>query len=127
MAKTNTFKVSKRDHEGFEITTEREPETLEEFESLNLVTNYPQDVIDLAWQNLVIKMQAGARARLDDGEDAVQEYCDNYTYGARTAGPKKPKVKLSADKAKQGKFSKAQLEMLREAGVAIEGLEAEEE
>lgn len=123
MAKTDTFKVSKRDHEGFEVNHARVPETLEEFESLNLVSKYPGDVIDLAHQALVIKMQAGARQRLDNGIEAVQEYVDSYTYGARTGGGSR-KPTLSADKAKDLKFTKAQLEALAAAGVNVEQGEA---
>lgn len=120
MAKTDTFKVSKKNHEGFEVTNSRRPETLEEFESLNLVSKFPDDVVDLAYQNLVIKMQSGARQRLDQGLEAVQAYVDEYTYGARTGGGGARKPRLSAEKAKDLKFTKAQLEALAAAGVTIE-------
>lgn len=122
MAKQASFSVSKKGHKGVTVTTQRRPETLEEFESEGLVSSYPQDVIDLAWQNLVIKMQSGARSRLEQGEDAVQEYVDNYKYGARTGGPIARKPKISEDKAKDLKFTEAQLQALAAAGVEVEGM-----
>lgn len=118
MAKSDTFKVSKKGHEGFTVNHNRVPETIEEFTSLNLVQK-EQDVIDLAHQALVIKMQAGARSRLDQGEQAVQDYVDNYTYGARTGGGGARKPTLSTSQAKDLKFTKAQLEALRAAGVNL--------
>lgn len=119
MAKQDKFKVSNKAHpQGVMVTTDRKPETLEEFESLGLVSKL-EDVIDLAWQNLVIKMQSGARSRLDQGADAVQEYCDNYKYGARQTSGGTRKPTLAADKAKELKFTKAQLEALRAAGVVV--------
>lgn len=124
MAKSDTFSVSKKGHDAVEVTDSRVPETLEEFESLNLVSKFPDDVIDLARQSIVIKMQSGARSRLEQGEQVVQDYVDNYTYGARTGGGFK-KPTLSKDKVKEAKFSKAQLEALRAAGVQIETDEEE--
>lgn len=120
MAKSETFKVSKKGHDEVELNDSRVPETLEEFESLNLVSKFPDDVIDLARQSIVIKMQSGARSRIDQGQEAMQDYVDNYTFGARTGGGGARKPTLTKDKAKDLKFSKAQLEALRAAGVQIE-------
>lgn len=126
MAKSDTFKVSRKGHEGVTVTVERKPETVEEFVSLGLVQK-EEDVVDLAYQNWVIKVQAGARNRLDDGAEAVQKYVAEYTFGARTGGggggSRRQPVKLAADQAKTLKFSKAQLDALRAAGVQIEGME----
>lgn len=127
MAKSDTFKVSKKGNPGITISHDRKPETVEEFVSLGLVQK-EEDVVDLAYQNWVIKVQAGARNRLDEGADAVQKYVNEYTFGARTGGgtgTKRSAVKLASDQVKTLKFSKAQLDALRAAGVKIEGMEEE--
>lgn len=127
MAKQDTFKVSSKKHEGFTITTDRKPENIDEFLSLNLVSK-EDDVVDLAWQNWVIKAQARGRGQLEKGQEAVQKAIDEYTYGARGAGTstRTVKPKVSKDQAKDLRFTKVQIEALRAAGVAFEGMEEEE-
>jgi hypothetical protein len=116
MAKQSTFKVSKRGVEPVEVTF-NEPENLTDgrWEELGVTE---EQINDLAIQSLVIKIQAGARNRLDDGK--VQEFVDNYKYGQRTTGGGRKAVTLSAEAVKQAKFSPAQLEALRAAGVNVE-------
>lgn len=128
MAKQDTFKVSSKKHEGFTVTTDRKPETLDEFLSLGLVSK-EDDVIDLAWQNWVIKAQARGRALLDKGQEEVQKAINDYTYGARGAGTstRTVKPKVSKDQAKELRFTKAQIDALRAAGVAFEGMEEQAE
>lgn len=122
MAKQDTFKVSSKSHpEGVVVTNERVPETLEEFETLGLVKEYPQGVITLAYQNWVIKAQGGARQRLPD-PDAVQEFVDNYTFGERISIGVAKKPTLKAEAVREFKFTKAQLEALAAAGMNIEDL-----
>lgn len=126
MAKQVTFTVSKKGHPGIKVTCDRSPETIEEFESLGLVKNYPQGVVDLAFQNWIIKVQSGARQRLEQGEAAVQKYVDEYVFGDRAGGGGFRKPVLAAAKAKELKFTKAQLEALAAAGLVLEEEQAEE-
>lgn len=124
MAKQTKFKVSKRGVEPIEVSFDA-PESLEDPRWGELVSKAGEDVNELAVQNLVIKIQSGARARLEEGADAVQKYVNEYKYGARVAGGGgKKKVALAADQVKTAKFSKAQIEMLRAAGVQIDEDEA---
>jgi hypothetical protein len=126
MAKQTTFKVSKRGVVPIEVTFNA-PENLSDPRWSEVVSKPDEDVNELAVQNLIIKIQSGARARLDNGAADVQKFVDEYKYGARTGGAVgAKKVTLATEQVKQAKFSKAQLEMLRAAGVQIEGMEAEE-
>lgn len=119
MAKDTTFKVSKQGIEPIEVNFAA-PESLDDPRWNELVSN-PSEINDLAVQNLVIKIQSGARSRLTEGAEAVQNYVNNYKYGARqSTGTRKSAVKLTTADTKQAKFSKEQLEMLRAAGVQIE-------
>lgn len=119
MAKAVTFKVSKRDSQATAEPTFMAPENIEDprWEELRCSR---QDINDLAVQSLIIKIQGGARNYLEDGADAVQEYVNEYTYrgGARRVVVSKPK--LSAAAAQKGRFTPAQLELLRAAGVEID-------
>ncbi len=113
-----TFKVSKTGVEAVEPTFDA-PETFEDERWKALVTNYPQDVHSLALQNLIIKLQSGARSRLEGGLSAVQEYVDAYKFGSRMVGAPRKAVALSADDIAEGGFSAEQLEMLAKAGVTV--------
>lgn len=128
MAKQDTFKVSSRTHTGFTVSNSRVPETIEEFISLNMVSA-ESDVVDLAYQNWVIKAQARARGKLDEGQEAVQKAVDEYKYGARiiSTTTRAAPVKLTSDKVKELRFTRAQLEALKAAGAQIEGFEPAEE
>lgn len=126
MAKQDTFKVSSRTHQGFEVVNSRRPENAEEFLSLNLVSS-ESDIVELAYQNWVIKAQARARAKLADGQEAVQKAVDEYIFGARAAGgttTRRKAVKVDAAQAKDLRFTKAQIEALKAAGVVFDEAEA---
>lgn len=124
MAKQDTFGVSSRTRPELgkiTVTTKRKPETLEEFAELDLVANFPSDVIDLAWQTWVVKCQTGCRDRLEEGAEAVQEYADDYTYsGGRGAGRTRARPKLAKEKVSALKFTAAQLEALKAVGIVVE-------
>lgn len=128
MAKQETFKVSKRGVEPVEITFDA-PENLDDPRWDDLLSNKEEDINTLALQNLIIKIQSGARNRLEEGEDAVQEYVNSYKFGARVGGGggSRKKPSLAADKARELGFSPEQLAALRAAGVEIPGLEDEDE
>lgn len=114
MSKQITFKVSKRGGPSAEATFDA-PESVEDPRWAEVVSNPDEDINELAVQNLVIKMQSGARARLDMGEEAVQAYVNQYKYGARTGGFSAPKI--SSEKAEELGFSEEQLAALAAAGV----------
>lgn len=127
MAKQETFKVSKRGVEPTEVTFDQ-PESLDDPRWNELVSDPKKDINELAVQNLIIKIQSGARARLDDGAEEVQKYVNEYKYGARQAGgggSRAKKVSLASDQVKKAKFSEAQLAVLRAAGVSFEDETAE--
>lgn len=116
MAKQITFSVSKRN--GPETTcTFDAPENLEDPRWQQVVSNPAEDINELAVQNLVIKIQAGARNKLEEeGAEAAQAYVNQYQYGNRSGGGfKRPTI--AAGQAKELRFTKAQIEALRAAGV----------
>lgn len=120
MGKEISFTVSKRD--GPSVTVNFiEPENLQDPRWKDIVSNPDEDINTLAVAALRVRLQAGARDELEDGEAAVQKYVDEYVYkaGGTRAGAR-PKPKLSKEAAKKGKFSTAQLAMLKEAGFAVE-------
>ena len=120
MPKKVAFTVSKRDGPSVEVSF-MEPENLTDERWKAIVSNPDEDINTLAVAALRVRLQAGARDELEDGEAAVQKYVDSYVYksgGTRAAA--KPGAKLSKEAAKKGKFSAAQLAMLKEAGFAIE-------
>lgn len=120
MPKEVTFTVSKKGGPSVEVNF-MEPENLEDPRWKDIVSNPDEDINTLAVAALRVRLQAGARDELEDGEAAVQAYVNEYVYktGGTRAGAR-PKPKLSKDAAKKGKFSAAQLAMLKEAGFAIE-------
>lgn len=111
---TSTFKVSKTGVEAIEVSREV-PDNLDDPRWADLVVDPSTDIHDLALQAVIVKCQAGARARLDNGVEAVQAYVEAYKFGARTGGVSTPKIS-SAD-AKEQAFSDDQLEFLRKAGM----------
>lgn len=117
MAKQITFKVSKKGFDAIEVTREV-PENLDDKAWDDMVSEPDSDIHDLALQAWTVKCQAGARARLENGPEAVQQYVDQYKFGARTGGFSAPTI--SAGEAKKQKFSAEQLEYLRKAGMKIE-------
>lgn len=123
MSKQVSFKVSKRGGASTTCTWDM-PESLEDPRWDGVVSKKDEDINELAVQNLIIKIQSGARDALEKkGPDAAQQYVNSYKFGARTGGGfTRPVVK--AEQVKALKFSKAQLEALKAAGVNIE---AEEE
>lgn len=116
MAKQVTFTVSKP---GAGLKTEctfNAPENVSDPRWKEIVKNPDEDVNELAVQNLIIKIQAGARNELaENGADAAQKYVDTYQYRAGGGGFKRPTI--SASVATSLQFSPAQLEALRLAGV----------
>ena len=123
MAKEMTFKISS-EKKGSVIATWNAPENLED-PRWNEVVDQPSSIHAAALRSVVISIQSGARSRLDPeaadgGLAAVQTYVDEFKYGVRQPGTGgRKKVSISADKQKALKFSKAQLEALREAGVSL--------
>ena len=120
---TQTFKVSKgtgSDKVGVECSREV-PDNLEDPRWNDLVLNPKEDIHELALQAVIVKMQAGARARLELGDTAVQGYVDSYKFGARSGGFTAPT--MSPDDAEAQAFTPDQLEYLAAAGmkVAAEG------
>ena len=109
-----TFTVSKRGGEKIEVSKDL-PENLDDPLWATIVMKPEEDVHELALQALIVKCQAGARARLELGEEAVQRYVEEYKYGARTGGFTAPSIS-SSDAADQA-FTEEQLEFLRRAGV----------
>lgn len=126
MAKQVTFEVSKP---SAGLKTEcvwDAPENVSDPRWGEVVTNPEEDVNELAVQNLIIKIQSGARKELEEnGADAAQAYVNNYKYGARVGGGfKRPVVTASA--AKQLAFTPEQIEALKAAGVKFDLAPAEE-
>lgn len=120
---TAEFKVSKRGGESVKVTKDL-PDNLDDPRWKDIVLKPEEDIHELALQALIVKCQAGARARLEAGEAAVQAYVDAYQYGARTGGFSAPSI-AAADAQAQG-FSEEQMAYLRAAGMKIEsGEEAE--
>ena len=120
MSKAVKMKVSKRDGPSFMVMFE-EPENLEDPRWNVLVEDPSKDINTLAVQAVRVKVQAVVREELDKGEEAVQKAVNEYTYKSVRAGGKRAAPKLSKESAKKGKFSEAQLVMLKEAGFDIEG------
>ncbi len=114
---TATFNVSKRGGESVEVSKEV-PDNLEDPRWGNIVMKPEEDIHELALQALIVKCQAGARARLDQGDAAVQAYVDGYKYGARSGGFAAPTV--SASEAQDQAFTEEQLAFLRAAGMRVE-------
>ena len=114
---TATFNVSKRGGDSVEVSKEV-PDNLEDPRWGNIVMKPEEDVHELALQALIVKCQAGARARLEQGEAAVQAYVDAYKYGARSGGFVSPS--LSAEEASEQAFTEEQLAFLRSAGMRAE-------
>jgi hypothetical protein len=116
MASQDTFKVSSQGRDTVEVTWMK-PENIEDERWAELGVT-PDSLNELAIQSLVIKMQSGARARLEDGQDSVQEFVDNYRFGARQAGGTR-KIKLAPETASALGFTEEQLAALAAAGVSI--------
>jgi len=119
MAKQVTFSVSKTGKEPIEVTF-LAPESLTDPRWKEVVSNPDEDINELALQNLVIKIQSGARQRLDQGKAAVQAYVDAYKYGARQAGLGSRPVVISTEQVKRVRFSPEQIAALKAAGVVFE-------
>ncbi|KKM21676.1 hypothetical protein LCGC14_1633060 [marine sediment metagenome] len=111
---TATFKVSKKDGLSVEVAKEL-PDNLDDPRWADVVLNPSEDIHDLAIQALTVKCQAGARARLEQGEAAVQAYVEAYKYGARTGGFAAPVI--SGEDADAQGFTEEQLDFLRAAGM----------
>jgi hypothetical protein len=122
MATMQSFKVSKKNIEAVEVTREL-PETLDDPAWAEIVSKHPEDVHDLALQSWVIKAQAAARGRLEEGNSAqentaeAQDAVGSYVFGARTGGFTRPKI--SKSEAKSLGFTKAQLSALAALGVKM--------
>lgn len=126
MAKTETFNVSKRGQETYEVALEL-PENLDDPRWGEIVDGDAAEVIHtLALRGWIIACQSHARGEYENGPEAVQQAAEEYVYGVRRTGSRKPKVKMDADAAKDLKFSKEQLEALRAAGVSFGGDEEDE-
>ena len=113
---TATFKVSKKDVEGVEVRREV-PDSLEDPRWGDLVLKPEEDIHELALQALIVKIQAGARSRLELGEQAVQAYVDSYKFGARSSAIAAPTI--SASDAAEQAFTPEQLEYLQAAGMRL--------
>ncbi len=121
MPKPSTFKVSRT---GVEAVTVNfvEPENLQDPRWGELGIS-PEALNEMAVQALVIRIQSGARGKLDEGPAAVQKFVDEYKYGTRSGGGGTRKVTLAAEKVSSLKFTPEQLDALRAAGVVIPGME----
>ncbi len=117
MSQTITFSVSKKGHEPVEVTRDF-PENLDDSAWNDAVSDPDEDIHNLAMQSWIVKCQAGARARLEHGPEAVQSYVEQYTFGARSGGFSAPT--LSADEAAEAGFSEEQLALLRKAGMRVD-------
>lgn len=120
MASSDTFKVSSQEHkQGVEITNRRKPDTIEEFEKLKLVKEYPGGVVALAYQMWKIKAQGVARDELPDAA-AAQKAVDEYTFGERVSGGGgKAKPKITKQKAQELRLTEVQLAALKEMGYVV--------
>ena len=120
MAKQISFTVSKPAAGLKTECTWDAPETVSDPRWADVVSNPEADICELAVQNLIIKIQSGARNELEEnGAEAAQAYVNNYKYGARTgAGFKRPTV--SSTQVKELRFTKAQIEALKAAGVKFD-------
>jgi hypothetical protein len=127
MAVASTFSVSKKGFPEFEVSVQL-PENLDDPRWREIVSDYPSDVHDLALRAWVINAQASGRQRLDsdlkdeDNLAAVQQAVSQYQYGARSGGFQRPLV--TADKAKDLKFSPQQMAALKALGVKFEDTSA---
>lgn len=119
MAQEKTIKVSKKGEDGKLLTpievTITLPETVEEFQTLGKVKEFPDGVITLANQQLIIKMQASGREQYDKGLEAVQKAVSAYVFGERA--PRAARPKLDASKAKELRFTSEQLAVLKNLGM----------
>lgn len=119
MAATRTFSVSKKGGPSMEGSWSA-PESVDDPRWDEVVSNPEEDINELAVQNLIIKIQGGARNRLDQGEEAVQAYIDAYVYGQRTSiATRKPS--LSDEQVSDLAFTPEQLAALRAAGMQVPG------
>lgn len=118
-----SFSVSKKGFAEFQVSVDL-PENLDDPRWKEIVSDHPSDVHDLALRAWVVNAQANARGRLDselnDDENsaAVQQAASQYVYGARSGGFQRPLV--TADKAKDLKFSPQQMAALKALGVKFE-------
>lgn len=117
MAKSETFKVSKKGIEGV-VCTFNAPENLEDPAWSELVSDVNTDIHNLALQALVVRMQAAGRAHIEQGQEAVQAAVDRYKFGARAGGFRAPTLEKKS--VKSLKFTEDQIAALRAAGVMIE-------
>lgn len=113
---TETFSVSKKGGDKVEVSKEL-PDNLDDPRWADVVMKPEEDIHALALGALIVKCQAGARARLEAGEDAVQAYVDAYKFGARTGGFVRPSI--SAEAAEEQAFTPDQLDYLRKAGMTV--------
>lgn len=123
MAKQTTFSVSKKGTEGVEVSFDA-PERIDDPRWAELGVN-AEGINELALQNLIIKIQGGARSRLESGRDGVQKYVNEYKYGQRssTGVTRVAPVAVDAAAAKKAKFTPEQIAMLKAAGVKFEGMD----
>lgn len=126
MAKQVTFKVSKP---SAGLKTEcvwMQPESVEDPRWNEIAVNPSEDINELAVQNMIIKIQSGARDALEEGgAEAAQKYVDEYKYGARTGGGfRRPTVE--AGKARDLNFTPEQIEALKAIGVKFTTEEEEQ-
>lgn len=126
MAKQVSFTVSKPSKGLKTECTFMAPENTSDPRWKEIVKNPDEDVNELAVQNLIIKIQSGARNELEEkGAQAAQAYVDSYQYKSGGGGFKRPTVSSSVVRDLQ--FSPAQLEALRLAGVKFTTEEEEME
>lgn len=117
MAALTTFKVSKRGGPSAEISWQA-PESLDDPRWEEVVSDPEEDINTLAVQNLIIKIQAGARERLEDGEDAVNAYVEAYKFGQRTS-TRRPTPSLDETQVSDLGFTPEQLAALKAAGMQV--------
>jgi hypothetical protein len=126
MAKQITFAVSKPSAGLKTECTWDAPESVNDPRWAEVVSNAEEDINELAVQNLVIKMQSGARNELEEnGAEAAQRYVNEYKYRAGGGGGFK-RVAVGAQQVKELRFTEAQIAALRAAGVKFETEEAAE-
>lgn len=114
----HTFKVKLYDDDRTEVELSIEkPESVDDPKWDDLVSK-SDDINELAFQNFIIKLQAGIRGTKSNPnaltEEAAEAYKEAYTYGAGSRGRRTPEVD-----AEEGGFTEEQIALLKKAGVKV--------
>ena len=120
MAKQTSFGVSKAGFDKVEVTW-MAPESVDDPRWAEVVTNPAQDINSAAVRNLIISIQSGARSRLAEGAEAVQEFVNSFKTGVRQPGASR-RPTLSKEHGKL-KFTAEQLAALEASGMDVSALQ----